>query len=332
MSFFSLSAKAKEVVEDAEKELKYEPTFVAGSSVTELADLSEESMLEAAQKWSQCDASTFNLRIGPNYKSTGAKAPSPNELYDLVGIDFLQSKKRIQHIGKKVIFPPEWTEGYVSSDAGSGDDAVEFRDVKTTHIPTLLIVNTQFPRDFSTSMFGESKKDGEGWNLVHYFRVKKSTLAELENFETASNAVKLFAKYCREAPESFKQSSSTWHGRFKLMSRCENIDEFGLPGFITSYNAKPCLIRNTLSMYHGETDHSYLEVDVNVHEFGSLPKKALGILMDKFNAMRVSTGFCIESRDDEEMPETLLGVSTTYKPDYEKAVHWDEVNTGETKK
>ena len=39
MSFFSLSAKAKEVVEDAEKELEYEPTFVAGSSVTELADI-----------------------------------------------------------------------------------------------------------------------------------------------------------------------------------------------------------------------------------------------------------------------------------------------------
>ena len=89
----------------------------------ELKDLSEKSTLEASQKWSQCEASSFKLRVGPNYKSTGAKAPSPNELYDLVGIDFLQSKERIQHIGKKVIFPPEWTEGYVSSDGGSDDDA-----------------------------------------------------------------------------------------------------------------------------------------------------------------------------------------------------------------
>lgn len=330
MSFFLGQNKAKKVPEQAETDDHItEPTFVAGSSVPELKDLSEGSRLEAAQMWSQCEASSFNLRIGPNYKSTGAKAPSPNELYDLVGIDFLQSRKRIQHIGEKVIFPPEWTEGYVSSDGGSGDDAVEFRDVldkQHSHIPTLLIVNTQFPREFSSSMFGEAKKDGDGWNLVHYFRVKKSTLAELENFETASNAVKLFAKYYREAPDSYKMSNSTWHGRFKLMSRCENIDEFGLPSFITSYNAKPCLIRNTLMMYHGETDHSYLEIDVNVHEFGSLPKKALGILMDKFAGMRVSTGFCIESREDEEMPETLLGLSTTYKPDYKAAVHWDEVH------
>ena len=138
--------------------------------------------------------------------------------------------------------------------------------------------------------------------------------------------MKLFAKYYREAPELYKKSGSTWHGRFKLMSRCENIEEFGLPNFITSYNAKPCLIRNTLTMYHGEADNSYLEIDVNVHEFGSLPKKALGILMDKFSKMRVSTGFCIESRDDDEMPETLLGVSTTYKPDYMSAMDWDEVH------
>ena len=149
MSFFSLSAKAKEVVEDAEKELEYEPTFVAGSSVTELMDLSEESMLEAAQKWSQCDARTFNLRID---RITSPLAPRP-----LLPMNSMTCRDRLSAIQEadpahreKSDLSPEWTEGYVSSDAGSGDDAVEFRDVKTTHIPTLLIVNTQFPRDFST--------------------------------------------------------------------------------------------------------------------------------------------------------------------------------------
>ena len=85
-------------------------------------------------------------------------------------------------------------------------------------------------------------------------------------------------------------------------------------------------------MYHGEADHSYLGIDVNVHEFASMPKKALGILMDKFAKMRVSTGFCIESKEDEEMPETLLGLSTMYKPDYMCAMDWDDVGVGQASK
>ena len=40
-----------------------------------------------------------------------------------------------------------------------------------------------------------------------------------------------------------------WMGRFKVTIRCENIEEFGLPSFITAYNAKPILIRNTGILY-----------------------------------------------------------------------------------
>jgi hypothetical protein len=40
-------------------------------------------------------------------------------------------------------------------------------------------------------------------------------------------------------------SGCPWRARFKVTMRCQNIDEFGLPSFITSYNAKPVLIRNT---------------------------------------------------------------------------------------
>jgi hypothetical protein len=39
-------------------------------------------------------------------------------------------------------------------------------------------------------------------------------------------------------------SSSPVH-RFKVVVSCSNIDQFGFPSFITSYNAKPVLIRNT---------------------------------------------------------------------------------------
>lgn len=298
------------------------PSFIAGESMKEIDTPSEaEGLLAAEQCWSQCDESSFSLRA-LNYAKTGVKEPSPPSLYDLVGIDFLQSEKRIRNIGKKVIFPSQWTDGYEPS----GDEDC---------VPTLFIVNTQFPKDFESSIFTEAPSDGQGWNIVHYFRIKQSVREELKNVNTASRATELFAKYCREAPHEYKNSSSSWYGRFKLITRCENIDEFGLPSFITSYNAKPILIRNTCTMYGGDSADScpsYAEVDLNVHKFGSLPKKALATMIDQFSSMRVSTGFCIESRSDSEMPETMLGCSTTYKPDYKKARRWEDELPSRNKK
>ena len=37
--------------------------------------------------FSDCDTSTFQLRVGPNYAKTGAKAPAGQSLYEVVGIE-----------------------------------------------------------------------------------------------------------------------------------------------------------------------------------------------------------------------------------------------------
>ena len=50
----------------------------------------------------------------------------------------------------------------------------------------------------------------------------------------------------------------------------------------------------------------YIEMDVNIHKFATAPKKALQIMMGSFDKMFISAGFCIESREDNEMPETLF--------------------------
>lgn len=64
----------------------------------------------------------------------------------------------------------------------------------------------------------------------------------------APPGVKLFSDYCSQAPEADlhgSSSSSPWKARFKATMRCQNIDEFGLPSFISAYNGKPVLIRHT---------------------------------------------------------------------------------------
>jgi hypothetical protein len=303
---------------DSMKEDNIKSGFIAGSSFTHRDDLgqsiekkadeSAESTEKAsgdeggkdeddAHSWKHIDESTFSLRIGPNYSRTGAKAPSGQSLFELVGIDCVQCSARIDNIGSKVSFPNEWT------DVVTNNEFVE----------PIFIVNAQIPSNFTTSLF-ETISDGPGWSLVHYFRIRPEVAASYaNNMETASNAAKLFADYCKEAPAKLTDSYSPWYGRFKICIRCDNIDEFGLPSFITSYNAKPVLIRNTGSLHRG-TD--YMEMDINVHKFGTVPKKALSIMLNNFEHMRLCTGFCIESRQDAEMPETLLGCAGIIKPNY----------------
>ena len=94
------------------------------------------------------------------------------------------------------------------------------------------------------------------------------------------------------------------------MFRTENMEQFGLPSFITSYNAKPVLINKTGTLVRGDR---YIEMDINLHRFSSVAKKGLQILIPYFERMLVTAGFTIEAIEDDEMPECLFGVATCVK-------------------
>jgi hypothetical protein len=81
--------------------------------------------------------------------------------------------------------------------------------------------------------------------IITYTSQQQETAMSLAS-GTASPGARLFANYCSFAPEAnIHAHGSPWKSRFKVTMRCNNIEEFGLPSFITSYNAKPVLIRNT---------------------------------------------------------------------------------------
>jgi len=318
MSWWGKSEKA-DVPAEPPADVKSVRSFVAGSSfrhVDTVADSDSNEKQSSGGKnagadhnntWMRMDAAEFSLRVGPNYKRTGLKAPSGPALYELVGIDIIQSSLRLDDIGSKLQFPPDW-ENAVSNHPD---------------VPPVFICNAQIPSDFDTPLFSFTEvTDGDGWSLVQYFRIRPEVATELANIETASPAVKLLAGYCKNAPEEQGDSGSAWFGRFKLILRCENIDTFGLPSFITSYNGKPVLLRNTGNIM---TRGTYAEMDINVHRFSAMPKKGLAVMMNRFDQMDISIAFCIESREDDEMPEVLLGCSRIHRPDYTKAPHWGEL-------
>lgn len=65
-----------------------------------------------------------------------------------------------------------------------------------------------------------------------------------------------------------------------------------------------------------------MEMDINVHEFGNVPKQALQIMFNRFDQMIISVGMCVESREDDEMPETLFGSLTLNGPNHNEATNW----------
>lgn len=65
-----------------------------------------------------------------------------------------------------------------------------------------------------------------------------------------------------------------------------------------------------------------MEMDINVHKFASLPKRALEVLFHRFDKMVISAGFCIESRTDGEMPEALFGAAQINFPTHQMTPPW----------
>jgi len=169
------------------------------------------------------------------------------------------------------------------------------------NVPSLFVINVQLPSEFPTSIFKEIT-DGPGWSLVYYFRWTDASLVSIaaETRNAGNTTAKMLAEYMnsgspvssaygntefvtpKETPEYSK-----WKGRFKVILHALNMEEFGLPGFITSYNAKPVLIRNTGTLIKGTNSFSgsnieYAEFDINIHRFSSVPKKGLSIILDKY--------------------------------------------------
>lgn len=74
-------------------------------------------------------------------------------------------------------------------------------------------------------------------------------MAALGSEQPLSPALQLLKNYIEQAPEVYAahglSNKNHWIGRFKITIRIENVDQFGLPSFITAYNAKPVLIRHT---------------------------------------------------------------------------------------
>lgn len=248
----------------------------------------------ATDCWQECDARTFNVR-GPDYIRSKVKVGSQGSLYRLAAVDMFSFDKKEFHVARKVQLPG-LPKAYTC-------DGVT---------PPILVINIQLPT-YQATMFGSH--DGPGHSIVFCFVLP-------EGFDSSKfknqGFMRLFHRFVRGEKEA---DGTPTRDHFKLIPRVANPEEWAQKGPLSSaeykllnaYHAKPLLIRPQQHFFSGP---GYMEVDLDIHSFAYLARKALGNFISRLMSAVYEYAFVVQGNGPDELPEQVLGCARMYRTDF----------------
>ena len=276
--------------------------------------------------WRRADPATLDIR-GPNYSKSKTKIPSPGSLYECAQVDIFESQMTVPNMASRVNLP----QLSFSNDPNQ----------KTWKAPDIFVVSVAIPTDPPKMMAKkETKNNGRGYTITMYFTMTQATRDILQrvtadeynptngnqNDDPKVNAVRLWEEWCQNAP-----TDDSWMTRFKVVPNAQNLKEIGLPGWIAKYNGKPFLIKRPgqTGFLYTHSDQSAYEFDISLHPFPYLAKKGICFMKDSyFSKVLVTFGFVIEGREEDELPECLIGLMQLCYPDPTIAIKGKEFLAG----
>jgi hypothetical protein len=275
--------------------------------------------------WRTADPTTMMIR-SVGYKKHKKKCPSPGDLYECIHLDIFESKTRYPDMASRVTLPE-----------------VEYPDKgpKTWNSPDLFVITIAIPTD-PPKLYG-STDNGGGYTITMYYKMRQETRDILrrvtaddhkrendkqEGDENSSkvNAVRLLEEWCRRAP-----NDENFMARFKVVPNAQNLTEIGLPSWIAKYNGKPFLIKRPgeTGFLYRHPEKSCIEFDISLHPFPYLAKQGICYMKDTFfKKVLVTFGFLIEGRNDDELPECLIGLFQLCYPDPQHAIQGEDFFAG----
>jgi len=312
---------------------------VAGSSTIKLVNENDKNTNKngvAFPAWKTVEGSSMSVR-SLGYDKSKKKVPSVGTLYDCVALDIFASDARVEDIAGKVKLP-NVSFGTTPKESGEANSIK-----KPWHSPNVLIISVAIPTE--APRLAWPTDDGEGLNIFGYFTMRDDTRRILEKIMDPAhdgvssinkddlseeerqkvNAVRLWEEWCRRSPNDPK-----FQGRFKFIPHGVNTAEIGLPSYISKYNGKPVLIRRSgvTGILHNNHPGS-MEMAINLHAFPYIAKQAFAYMNENlFKNVICNTGFVIEGRGDDELPEVVVGAFQLYYPDPKLAVDADEFFQG----
>lgn len=233
--------------------------------------------------WSPIEPSAFKVR-GKNYTRDKKKDSAPNcAAYYPFGADVFISQRKIEHIARFVEFPHVYPAG---------------------EIPSMLVVNIQIPL-YPATLF-QSENDGEGMNLVLYFKLSESFSEDLPpSFrENINRLINDEVERVRGFPVD---TIASYRERLKIIGRVANVEDLHLSAagkkLINAYNEKPVLSRPQHEFYLGE---NYFEIDIDMHRFSYFARKGFEEFQDRMKLCILDFGLTLQGNKAEDLPEHML--------------------------
>ncbi|KAL9226273.1 hypothetical protein vseg_002105 [Gypsophila vaccaria] len=233
--------------------------------------------------WSQIEPSTFRVR-GQTFFRDRKKEFAPNyAAYYPFGVDVFLSPRKIEHIARFVELPA------VNSIAD---------------FPPILVVNAQVPL-YPAALF-QNEGDGEGINIVMYYKINESFMKELPSIHQESIRKLMHDEV--EKVKSFPMDTiAPFRERLKILGRLANVDDLQLSAaerkLINAYNEKPVLSRPQHEFFSGE---NYFEIDLDMHRFSYISRKGFEAFLDRLKMCVIDFGLTIQGNKAEEVPEQIL--------------------------
>jgi hypothetical protein len=279
---------------------------VAGSSTRMIegheSDASAVSKEENKIVWKKIPGQKLKVRSS-SYKRDRVKVPSPGELYECTHVDFIESDLRIPNISDRVRLPD-----------------VSKKNADTPwHAPDVFVMSISLPISPKAG-----KGDGPSTTIVMYYAMKSETRKVLEQIYHSDdvseengakagptfNAVRLFNEWCKRAA-----NDPTFMARFKLIVSTDNLEDSGLPNWISRWNGKPVLVKRAGKTGYVHKSDNVMEMEVCLHGSSWATKQAAQYMRDQFfHKLLLNFGCVIEARDDTELPEVVVGLCQLCKP------------------
>jgi hypothetical protein len=176
-----------------------------------------------------CDAAatSFVVRMPPNYKKTGKKGPSEESFFTFIGADVFTCETKVSHIMQHIRLPK-------AGDANIANQSEEIQALIANEepvgtVPSWLCINLMVPAYGPGGMvFGKSnRKDGDGYTVAMYFKISEYGRQQL--LEQKSNASQLLVRFWDTCMEQEKDKVG------RLFRVCVCLCRHALSHFVCIY-------------------------------------------------------------------------------------------------
>jgi len=281
--------------------------------------------------WSNCDATTYEVRRGPNYVD-GQKSKSKPSLYTIFKLEGFETQQKIKGVWKYL--HPKLDESF-----GSILKQYKVENNEKYPLPPMIIINILIP-NYAPSMGKNGKKDGKGYQKIIYAHLSDNTYNKLNKFVNGSSKKKMPLSPAMKLLSNFITNQvkkvNDVRGRFKVIPRVMNPKytkfSFITKKLIKQYNGKPFLAKTSTTYYY--EPGRYFGIDIDLHTWSYTPRKGLFSIKDMLECCIYDVGFVIEGRENHELPEQILCSARVCKmslknfcPDIKTHTAFDEVKS-----